>query len=191
MRLVLVTPPSAEIVSLAEAKRHVRVEHGDDDALIEGYVAAAVAHLDGASGWLGRALAPQTWRVEYPAFPEGGIELPLAPLTAVGSVVYRDPIAVDQTLAASAYREFGIGSAAGGGIEPVSTWPATGDGEAAVRVTFTAGHASVPTPIKQAILLLVGHWYANRETVNVGNITSELPFTVEALLTPFRVLTAR
>jgi len=38
-----------------------------------------------------------------------------------------------------------------------------------------------------AMLLLIGHWYANRETVNVGNITSEMPFATEALLQPYRI----
>lgn len=50
------------------------------------------------------------------------------------------------------------------------------EGEAPPReVLFTSG-------IWAAMLLLIGNWYANREAVNVGNITSELPLGVEALL---------
>lgn len=41
--------------------------------------------------------------------------------------------------------------------------------------------------VKAAMLLLIGHWYANREAVNIGNITSEIPFAVEALLQPYRI----
>lgn len=41
--------------------------------------------------------------------------------------------------------------------------------------------------VKAAMLLLIGHWYANREAVNIGNITSEVPFAVEALLQPYRI----
>jgi hypothetical protein len=33
----------------------------DEDALIDIYLAAAVAHLDGEDGWLGRAIVAQTW----------------------------------------------------------------------------------------------------------------------------------
>jgi hypothetical protein len=40
--------------------------------------------------------------------------------------------------------------------------------------------------IKLAIMLLVSHWYENREPVNIGNITSTLPFGVQALLGPHR-----
>ena len=35
-------------------------------------------------------------------------------------------------------------------------------------------------------MLIVGHWYMTRETVNVGNIVSELPFAAQALLSSFR-----
>jgi len=41
--------------------------------------------------------------------------------------------------------------------------------------------------IRVAMLLMIGHWYANREAVNIGNITSEIPLAVEALLQPHRI----
>lgn len=41
--------------------------------------------------------------------------------------------------------------------------------------------------IKAAILLTLGHLHANRESVNVGNITSEIPRGVDSLLYPYRV----
>ncbi|MBV4512715.1 head-tail connector protein [Pseudomonas sp. SWRI22] len=36
--------------------------------------------------------------------------------------------------------------------------------------------------VEQAVLLLVGHWYANREAVAVGTIATALPLAVERLL---------
>ncbi|KPX09496.1 hypothetical protein ALO75_200090 [Pseudomonas syringae pv. coryli] len=36
--------------------------------------------------------------------------------------------------------------------------------------------------VQQAVLLLVGHWYANREAVVIGTITAEVPLAVERLL---------
>lgn len=41
--------------------------------------------------------------------------------------------------------------------------------------------------VKAAILLLVGHWYANREAVTTLNALL-LPFGVEDLLRPYRLL---
>lgn len=40
--------------------------------------------------------------------------------------------------------------------------------------------------IAQGVLLLVGHWYANRESGVVGLVTSELPLSTQALWRPHR-----
>ncbi|WP_110642462.1 head-tail connector protein [Salinicola sp. CPA57] len=37
-----------------------------------------------------------------------------------------------------------------------------------------------------AMLLLIGHWYVNRESVVVGTITSEMPMAVQSLIEPYR-----
>lgn len=40
--------------------------------------------------------------------------------------------------------------------------------------------------ITTAMLLVIGHWYANRESVVVGTITSELPMAVNAIIAPYQ-----
>ncbi|RAP39570.1 hypothetical protein BYZ73_19900 [Rhodovulum viride] len=59
---VLVTPPVRPVVSLEDAKTHLQIDHDEQDAMIEGLVLAATAHLDGWRGVLGRAILPQTWQ---------------------------------------------------------------------------------------------------------------------------------
>ena len=61
-RPVLVTPPAETPVSRTEAKAHLRVDGTGDDDLIDGLIDAAVAHLDGYTGILGRCMVTQTWR---------------------------------------------------------------------------------------------------------------------------------
>lgn len=41
--------------------------------------------------------------------------------------------------------------------------------------------------IRTVMLLLIGHWYANRESVVVGQTVSSLPLAVESLLQPYRI----
>ncbi len=69
---------------------------------------------------------------------------------------------------------------------------ATIAGGAAVDITDTGSGIHylgvVPTPIRQAMLLMVGHLYENREASTVGPAITELPMGVEALLAPYRVL---
>lgn len=60
--------------------------------------------------------------------------------------------------------------------------------------TSEAGYADDPDAllldddITVAMLLLIGHWYANRESVVTGTITAELPMAVHSFLWPHRRL---
>ncbi|MDN5519193.1 head-tail connector protein [Pseudomonas sp.] len=50
-----------------------------------------------------------------------------------------------------------------------------------------AGNALIITKaIRQGALLLIGHWYANREAVATGTIATELPLATNALWKPHR-----
>jgi uncharacterized phiE125 gp8 family phage protein len=59
-----------------------------------------------------------------------------------------------------------------------------------VRIVYTAGYgstaASVPQAIRQAMLLMVGAWYGQRETISPDNVR-EVPFAATALLNAYRV----
>ena len=56
---VLITPPAGELVSVADAKLHCRVDYAEDDLLISGLISAAIGHLDAWGGVLGRCIMPQ------------------------------------------------------------------------------------------------------------------------------------
>ncbi len=196
---VLITPPAVAVVTLAEAKAHLRVDHADDDALIGGMIAAATGHLDPAGGgWLGRALRPQTWELRLDFFPYGAILLPYPPLISVDSVTYDDDDGVEQELVAgTGYRVF-AGGAWNARIEPVygGAWPSVRCDRDAVRIRYVSGYPpageetpdGLPAAITAAVLLMVGDLYAHRETVADG-APAKVPVsaTVDALLAPFRV----
>lgn len=157
MILSLVAAPAETPVSLTEAKAHVRVDGTDEDALLTMYLDAAVAHLDGAEGVLGRCMVTQTWDYTTDTFPKA---LPLPALQSVTSITYRDADGAEQTLAAEDYMVSG----------QVLTYPdgppATDGYPGAVTVRFVAGYGDatdVPAALKAAILLYVGDLYANRE----------------------------
>jgi len=192
--LIPVTPPAALPLTRAEAKGHLRLDGDEDDPLVDALIAAAAGHLDGPAGILGRALMTQTWDVQYDGFPARAgepLRLPLPPLQQVTSVAYVDGDGAAQTWAAPNWR-----IAAGGG-QPAAllpawgqSWPATRDRVRSVTVRMVAGYGSaasdIPAPLRQAMLLLLGHWYENRETVTIGTIATETPWAAEALLAPWR-----
>jgi uncharacterized phiE125 gp8 family phage protein len=63
-------------------------------------------------------------------------------------------------------------------------WPSTLGHYGDITITYVAGYngaSNVPQVWKQAMLLLISHWFENRSSVNIGNITNELPHAYEAL----------
>lgn len=185
MGLRLLTAPAEEPVTLAEAKAHLRVSVSDDDDYIGALITAARQHIDGKDGILGRAICTQTWELILDRFPDD-LRIPLPPLQSVQSITYVDEGGVEQTLPPDQYTVDNVNEPGWVVVGP-NGWPDTGDYINAVRVRFVAGYDPVPHAVKVAMLLLIGHWYENREAVNIGNITSSLPFTVDALLSPYRV----
>lgn len=190
MGRVLVTPPATEPVTIAEAKAHVRVTSTDEDGLITALVLAA---REQAEMFTRRALMLQTWRLTLDAFPLGDapVWIPLPPLQSVVSVLYFDEGGVQQTLPPARYQV--DTSTEPGRIAPAvdDAWPGTEERLNAVTIEFTAGFGTaqeVPQSIKQAMLLLIGHWYEHRETVITGTIATSLPMAAEALLWSQRVL---
>lgn len=188
-RPVLVTPPQTTPVSLAEAKAHLRVDHDDDDELITAMIAAATDHVDGWSGVLGRALVTQTWRQDFDCF-HACLRLPLAPAVSITAVKYVDPDGVEQTVDSNNYELRSDGD--GPYVQFFTTFaaPAISLEGKAVSVTYVAGYGEaddVPAPIRHAMLLMIGHWYDNREAAVVTSGTAQpLPMAVDALLAPYR-----
>lgn len=184
----VVVPPTEEPVDLERVKSHLRVMHTAEDLLISGYVAAARDHVEQITR---RSLMPQTREVTLGGWGRGPIRLTGAPVRAIVSVTYVNAAGETETMGADAY-ELDT-DAEPGTIRPAfgRSWPAVRAGtRAAVRIRYQAGYESseaVPQGIVHAILLLVGHWYANRETVVVGTIAQDVPITVTALLGPHRI----
>src|SRR5215510_7030770 len=69
MSSILLTGPSAEALSLGEAKTFLRVEHGDDDQVITALIAAARTHIEIQSQL---ALITQKWRIVLDRWPHHG-----------------------------------------------------------------------------------------------------------------------
>ncbi len=185
---VRTAPPAGDVVSLDDIKRHLPVDHEDDDELLRGFLAAAVGHLDGYSGILGQALVEQTWKQGFCRFSDR-MRLPLGPYLKDASVDYFDSDNVAQTLADTVFQVLADARGPFLALKPDQAWPGTCRRPDAVSVTYKAGFgtaADVPAPIKQAIRMTVAAWYEHRETVRVGETAVEMPFGATMLIAPFR-----
>jgi uncharacterized phiE125 gp8 family phage protein len=190
----VVTPPEEEPISLADAKAHLRVTHDAEDDVISALIAAAREY---AEGYQGRGLVTQTWEAVFDRWPFRGlgpgdpIVLPGGRLASVTSVKYTDPDGAEGTMDPGDYvvdtlREPGRVYLAYG-----ANWPSLRAVPNAVRVRYVVGAdaADVPLATRQGMLLLIGHWYANREAVAVGTIANEMPVGARPLLDVHRLRT--
>lgn len=180
----LTTGPSVEPVTLAEAKRHANVVASDDDTFLTALIVAAreLTEVDAARAWL-----TQTWTLDADGWFGAPVELPRPPLLGVSGITYTDPSGQTQTLSNATYR-VDTRRQPGRVIWGDAT-PPTRDTDYPVSITYTAGYgataAAVPARAKQAILLLVGHWYRTREAV--GTVGDEVALAYERLIRSLRL----
>lgn len=175
--------PAAAPVTLTEAKAHLRVTDTNEDTLIAAMIDAAVSHLDGWHGILGRCIVTQTWRQDLYDFPTY-IRLPFPDVQSV-TVAYTDPAGADQTFAGSNYHLINTPGAGKIVLDDAASWPSVYDKPNAVRVTMVCGFATVPPALKMAILLHVGAMFENRAAASPVAL---MPFAYDALVAPFRVV---
>lgn len=192
MALTIVTEPTLEPLSLEEIEDHLRLSDtstGEEDAVLLFFLETARRYAERVQG---RAYLEQVWRLTLDGFPRADyIEIPRPPLMAVSSVVYYATGGTAATMTAGNYyvdtaSEPGRVHLGYGESWPSETLrPANG-----VVVTFTAGYGSVPSAvpseIKQALKLLVGHMYERREESDIKEVF-RVPVGAEALLALDRV----
>lgn len=184
---VLATPPALEPVGLAEAKAHLKVEHTQEDALIGAFIVAARAHVEALTR---RVLVEQGWRVVLDDWPAGGtVDLPVAPLLSLDAVTLYDAEGAPTSLPPTAYVVDALG------VPPrlvlrEAARPRPGALVNGVEIELTAGYGAspvaVPQPLREAILILVAHWHADRD--GIASPDGVMPLGVASLVAPFKIL---
>ena len=185
MKPLRITAPAEPVVTPDAAKLQLRVDGTDEDTLIEGLIAAATAHLDGIEGVMGRCIVTQEWAQSFDRL-SGDVVLPF-PDVQTAAITYSDTAGDPQTVPVDDYRLHQVYGGSVLGLVSGAAWPqGASDDREAFTVTFTAGFgnaAAVPASIKHAILMLVAHWYENREAVGKAEA---LPMAFHALIAPYR-----
>lgn len=195
MHIEVVTAPAVEPISTTDAKTHLRETATGQDTRIAVAIESARMAVE---AWTGRALITRTLDLKLPGFPRE-IVLPYAPLasaTQVTHVKYVDTDGAEQTLVLDTdYRVLApSGPQCSHGriiLQYNETWPSTRAQPDAVRVRWVAGYAtsatgSIPGALKDAMLLLIGDSFENREAQVAGTSMAENK-AVQNLVWPFRL----
>lgn len=190
--------PSAEPITRAEAKTHLRIDGDitDQDTLIDALIKAGRGWIE---NYCRRSLVRRTYELRMDNWPPE-FRLPMGPVSSVSGITYIDAGGTQRTLATDQYQvdtnstppritpEYGV------------VWPFVKPGRVnAIVVTYVAGYApssdsptdhaaNVPQEIKAALKILVSTFYENRESYVVGTLPpQEAPFAVKALLAPYEI----
>lgn len=182
---VSVVIPAEPLATWEEAQAAIRIDDPDyEQAYIEGLIATCSAWIDGPAGFLETCIGLQTVELRADRFDGPEITLPYGPVTDIVDVRYIDAAGVEQIVPSASYYRLASGKVR---LMPNTSWPDAAQLPEAVRYTYEAGRPETERlPAKQAVLMAVAHWYANRETVNVGNIVSALPLGFTDLLSTYR-----
>lgn len=181
-------PDVTDIISLAQVKNHLRVEHDDDDDLITTFMAAA---RDMVEGYTGAALDETEFEVyfdhvhEYTNIHVGpGVRVNTS-LESLG-VTYEDTNGSRQRMALTDY-EFD-GSSYPARLQILEIPNDIGDNVNTWRIDVIAGYSdgARPKALTAALLLIVGSLYENRQDVSTLR-TYETPLASRHLMNPFRL----
>lgn len=173
------------MITIEEAKAHLRVEHGEEDALITSLIASASRHIENRTGQVFDKRDGIVMIADR--LPKGseGLELERTPVRSVTEVAYLDSDGLRVLMPEAAIyvekrRVYPV-------IYPAidASWPENRPQRGSVQITVNAGYEDPPADVRSAALLIIGHLYENRESVIIGTISSELPMGVEMLLAPY------
>ena len=197
------------VVTVDEMRAHSIIYHNADDAWLQSALDAAQEY---AENHIDRAVQLTRWRLYFDQWPRVDICLPRGPIRAIEAVRYIDIDGAEQMLMPDQFHT--SANSTDGRVRFKSGLPSLkdNDGLSQVHVQFITGYGQyiptagyphafplvyqsatpsayeVPKVLRQAMQMLVGFWYENRETVAVGTITSDMPHAATDLLHQLRVL---
>jgi uncharacterized phiE125 gp8 family phage protein len=184
-----VSGPAVEPLSLDEAKLHLRLEGGEEDALVAALIKAT---REMAERHTGRALITQGLRLWLDRWPCGrrSIDLPRPPLASVASVTVYDADDSPSPVEPAAWLADRIATPGRLVLRAGVTAPVSGRVANGIAIDYEAGYGpagtDVPEPIRRGMALLLGHLFESREAGGLGQ--RPLPLGVEALWAPYRLV---
>lgn len=169
-------PPDSEPVTLEAAKLFLRIDHDDENSLINDLIRSAREQIETlCSQTLIQRQQQAIWTQPFSSC----LRFPTNPIQAVSNVVVYFPDGQEQSIT-----DFDVNLRA----TPATLGFDIPKGVSTIVATIHAGYGAtaedIPMPLRQAILLLIGQGYEQRN----GNDLQTIPMMVDALIMPYRSL---
>lgn len=189
--LTQAVPPSSEPVTTSLLKSHLRLNTTAEDSLLSMYITSARETFENLTQ---RSCLTTTWRLHLDAFPRNVIRLPMAPLQSVTSVTYYDS---NDNLVTWDAANYSVDTAREPGRIVPKMWfpdwrffsvfpPLSYKRSPKIIVEFVAGWTTdtIPTVVKQGILLLAAHYFENRAEGQATDL-KELPHGFQHIVSQY------
>jgi len=179
--------PSCKPVTIAEAKRQLRVDTSADDSVIERLIRTARKTVERRANV---SLITQTRKVYFDEWHEV-LQLPYGPVQSVSSIEYVDTDGTTETVDSSTYR-VDLTSRVPRITEAYGeVWPTKRSVTNSAWVTYTAGWGDnpddVPEEARAAVFALVTHWYEYRQPVMTEGVPRDVPMSIDSQIAGLRV----
>lgn len=160
-------------VTLEQAKDHLRVNFDDDDEYIEGLISVAetsiLNEIKGHVTGLGTVTTNGTTALV------GDDDTEFLNLTAADTIrVSGETVRTIATITDDSH------------LTVSSAFSTSESGLSYYTVPSPLESGVLPKPLSQAMLLMIGQLYENREPVIAGVSVSKVPYTVEMLIAPYK-----
>lgn len=185
----IVTAPTIEAITVAQASDHVRVDSAADQEYIAALIPVGRQYVEDMTG---KVCSRATFRVVAASWESlGGKTLSImrSPLVAVTSVKYYSGWGTSQTTM-TVNTDYIVCAATEPGIIQLATDPpAVATRPDAIEIIFTAGPErpeQSPPALRHAIKMMVAHLYEERVPVSVQEL-KEIPHSLHALIENQRI----
>lgn len=182
-----ITGAVQEPINLREAEVFLKIDENIETSLVSSLITAARKKIE---NYTNRVLITQTWEMILDKWPdEPLLYIDFPPLQSITHIKYYNTNNILTTWDSTNYYLNQYAEPAF--IVPVDVFPATYDRPEAITIRFVCGYQGkdkVPEPICQALRLMVGHFYENRELTIKGTQVSEMPYGIEFLLNDYRIM---
>ena len=185
MALAIISQPITKPVTLVQIKRHLRLDHDQDDDYLNELTDAATSHVEAA---IGQFLVARILRQYIDTIPASrSVSLEAWPVKSIQEVRGYDFDGNPNIISSENYR-------LDNHIDPPAlilntkiNFNAFCNGlEVDMEVGYGETGVDIPSNILRAILVLIAHWYEFRGTLPAGDETGLIPSGLDALLAPVK-----
>ena len=185
--VIVTTATTVPLFTTAQAKSHLKVDTTADDTLIDNLIQAAT---ESCQIYTNRYFIDTVLTQTADNF-NGITTLYKSDVSSVTHIKYYDADDAQQTWSSSEYIVDMSSKPARIALAVDKSFPTISSRINAVEVRYTVGYGGastdVPDGIKQAVLLCIGNWYQNRQSVITGKTATELPLSSQYLLNQYKV----